>query len=270
VRKSRLIEARHCAVIAQDRRSRCDRSMLDDLKRRIGLEPRNNAAASLIEPRPPAIIVIAEVENVGRPPLDRHRLGGRDVIHVGRGHHEIKRLVGVRIVDDVRLSAENPRRKRRPTTTQTAQLHAGRIDQVCGPVQVPAQAAMDLIQNHSQQVAEQRGRIVGYVYAAIEPRSWKELRDEAGFIHDVVVDPAARRAGIATALLEAAFAWLRTRRVPRVVLGTAYVNQAAQRLFTGLGFRPTMIEMTKELGDPGPGPARSGATTGARRTPKDT
>ena len=119
-------------------------------------------------------------------------------------------------------------------------------------------------------VAERGAAIAGYVYAAIEPRSWKELRDPSGFIHDVVVDPAARRAGIATALLEAAFAWLRTRRVPRVVLGTAYVNQAAQRLFTGLGFRPTMIEMTKELGDPGSQPARPGTTTRARRTPKHT
>ena len=119
-------------------------------------------------------------------------------------------------------------------------------------------------------VAERHAAIVGYVYAAVEPRSWKELRDEAGFIHDVVVDPGARRAGIATALLEAAFAWLRTRRMPRVVLGTAYANEAAQRLFTSLGFRPTMIEMTKELGEPGPRQAGPGATTGGRRTRRDT
>jgi ribosomal protein S18 acetylase RimI-like enzyme len=119
-------------------------------------------------------------------------------------------------------------------------------------------------------VAEQEGAIVGYVYAAVEPRSWKELRDEAGFIHDVVVDPAARRAGIATALLEAAFAWLRTQGVPRVVLGTAYANQAAQRLFTNLGFRPTMIEMTKELGESGPRPVRPRVTAGARRTRRNT
>jgi ribosomal protein S18 acetylase RimI-like enzyme len=119
-------------------------------------------------------------------------------------------------------------------------------------------------------VAQRGAAVAGYVYAAIEARSWKELRDEAGFIHDVVVDPAARRAGVATALLEAAFAWLRARRTPRVVLGTAYANQPAQRLFTKLGFRPTMIEMTKELDDPGPCPARAAATTRARPTPKDT
>jgi ribosomal protein S18 acetylase RimI-like enzyme len=115
-------------------------------------------------------------------------------------------------------------------------------------------------------VSERDTVIVGYVYAAVEPRSWKELRDEAGFIHDVAVHPAARRAGVATALLEAAFAWLRTRGVPRVVLGTAYANGTAQRLFARLGFRPTMIEMTKELDEPDPRPVRPRPTTGARRT----
>jgi GNAT superfamily N-acetyltransferase len=96
-------------------------------------------------------------------------------------------------------------------------------------------------------VAERDAAIVGYVYAAIEPQSWKELRDEAGFIHDVVVEESARRAGVAGALLEAAMAWLRGRGVPRVVLWTARANEPAQRLFATLGFRPTMIEMTKEL-----------------------
>jgi RimJ/RimL family protein N-acetyltransferase len=35
--------------------------------------------------------------------------------------------------------------------------------------------------------------------------------------------------------------------MPRVILGTAEKNERAQRLFTKLGFRRTMIEMTREL-----------------------
>ena len=96
-------------------------------------------------------------------------------------------------------------------------------------------------------VAERDAAVVGYVYAAIEPQSWKELRDEAGFIHDVFVDQGARGVGVATALVDAASAWLRDRGMPRVVLWTAHANQAAQRLFAARGFRPTMIEMTREL-----------------------
>jgi ribosomal protein S18 acetylase RimI-like enzyme len=96
-------------------------------------------------------------------------------------------------------------------------------------------------------VAEQLGKVIGYVYAGMEPQSWKELRERAGFIHDVVVAPEARRTGVASALVEAASEWLRSVGAPRVMLWTAEKNDSAQRLFTRLGFRKTMIEMTREL-----------------------
>jgi GNAT superfamily N-acetyltransferase len=96
-------------------------------------------------------------------------------------------------------------------------------------------------------VADRAGAILGYAYVGLEPLSWKELREEAGFIHDIVVDEASRRTGIAIALMGAAIEWLRTREAPRVILWTAEQNDPAQRLFASLGFRRTMIEMTKEL-----------------------
>ena len=95
-------------------------------------------------------------------------------------------------------------------------------------------------------VAERAGEVVGYVYAGLEPQSWKELRDAAGFIHDLVVDERARRAGIGTRLAEAAAEWLESRGAPRVLLWTAAKNDGAQRLFDRIGFRRTMIEMTRE------------------------
>ena len=96
-------------------------------------------------------------------------------------------------------------------------------------------------------VADQRGHVLGYVYAGIEPQSWKELREEAGFIHDVAVIERGRRGGVATALIEAVFDWFRERQVPRVLLWAAEQNRDAQRLFANRGFRRTMVEMTKEL-----------------------
>jgi ribosomal protein S18 acetylase RimI-like enzyme len=97
-------------------------------------------------------------------------------------------------------------------------------------------------------VADRGGEIVGYTYAGLEPQSWKELRDPAGFIHDVVVARSARGQGIATLLVEAAAHWLEQRGAPRVLLWSAELNGAAQRLFARLGFRRTMIEMTREAG----------------------
>jgi ribosomal protein S18 acetylase RimI-like enzyme len=96
-------------------------------------------------------------------------------------------------------------------------------------------------------VAEQQDEIVGYVYAGLEPTSWKELREACGFIHDVVVEEHGRRSGVATALIEAAVGWLRERGAPRVVLWTAEHNEGAQRLFERLGFRRTMVEMAREI-----------------------
>jgi ribosomal protein S18 acetylase RimI-like enzyme len=95
-------------------------------------------------------------------------------------------------------------------------------------------------------VAERAGAVVGYVYAGLEPQSWKELREPAGFIHDVVVEESSRGQGIATRLIEAAAAWLEEHGAPRVMLWTAEKNPGAQRLFERAGFRRTMIEMTRE------------------------
>src|SRR6187549_802298 len=78
-------------------------------------------------------------------------------------------------------------------------------------------------------VAEQQASVVGYVYAGLEPQSWKELREACGFIHDVVVDERARHTGVAMALIDAAVVWLREQGAPRVVLWTAQQNDGAQR-----------------------------------------
>lgn len=96
-------------------------------------------------------------------------------------------------------------------------------------------------------VAEVEQEIVGYVYAALEPLSWKELRGPAGFIHDIAVRDGARRSGAATELLRAATEWLREQGAPRVILWTAAPNSGAQTLFRRQGFRETMVEMTLEL-----------------------
>lgn len=91
------------------------------------------------------------------------------------------------------------------------------------------------------------GRVVGYAYASVEGRDWNALLDAHGKLHDVFVDPSARRAGHARALVLAAIAELRARGAERVLLMTAALNPSAQALFRSLGFEPTMTEMMKPL-----------------------
>ena len=93
-------------------------------------------------------------------------------------------------------------------------------------------------------VAEHSGTVIGYVFADVESTNWMELRGPCGVVHDVYVDEAARRLGAGRELMSAAIAWIHSKGRSQVVLLTKSRNELAQHLFTKLGFRPTMIEMT--------------------------
>lgn len=98
-------------------------------------------------------------------------------------------------------------------------------------------------------VAELRGQVIGYCYGANEGHDYMSLRGPAGMVHDIFVDEGARGQGVGLLLLQAAMAALTQLGAPRIVLSTAHRNEAAQRLFQSAGFRPTMVEMTREVSD---------------------
>ena len=95
--------------------------------------------------------------------------------------------------------------------------------------------------------AERKGDVLGYSYSELEGPDYMSLRGPAGVVHDIVVDPAERRNGVGRKLLEATLEALAARGAPQVVLWTAALNEAAQRLFASVGFRPTMVEMTRAI-----------------------
>lgn len=91
--------------------------------------------------------------------------------------------------------------------------------------------------------------ICGYTYARMEGKDWNDLRDPCGMLHDIFVDPTCRRRGIARRLALETFAELEQKGAPFIVLKTAAKNAAAQAFFASLGFRPTMLEMTRSRSD---------------------
>ncbi|MFY0582652.1 GNAT family N-acetyltransferase [Cystobacter fuscus] len=99
-------------------------------------------------------------------------------------------------------------------------------------------------------VAERDGEVVGYAYGTVESRDWNALREAHGELHDLWVEEAARGAGVGARLAEELVRRLRAQGVPRVMLMAAVDNESARRLFTRLGWRPTMVEMTRELEPP--------------------
>jgi ribosomal protein S18 acetylase RimI-like enzyme len=102
-------------------------------------------------------------------------------------------------------------------------------------------------------VAERSGLVVGYVYADVESTNWMELRGPCGVVQDIYVDEAARGQGAGRALLHAAIDWIHSKGRSQVVLLTKTKNEHAKNLFSALGFRPTMIEMTLDQDTGGTG-----------------
>ncbi len=94
-------------------------------------------------------------------------------------------------------------------------------------------------------VAELSGQVAGYLYGTLEPRDWALLLDEHGVIHDVFVHPSFRRRGVARALMTEGVRRLEAKGAPSITLHSATPNVDAQRLFASLGFRNTMVEMTR-------------------------
>src|SRR5262245_51951180 len=98
-------------------------------------------------------------------------------------------------------------------------------------------------------VAEHEGRVIGYTFATMEGYDYKSLRGPAALLHDLLVDPDHRGRGVGGRLLDETLSILQSRGARQIVLSTAERNETAQRLFTRMGFRRTMIEMTRELGE---------------------
>jgi ribosomal protein S18 acetylase RimI-like enzyme len=96
-------------------------------------------------------------------------------------------------------------------------------------------------------VAIREEKIVGYAYATLQDRDWMLLLDACGALQDIWVDEPARRAGVAKMLMEDVCRRFAEMGTPRVVLSTAAKNEGAQKFFEAMGFRRTMIEMTREL-----------------------
>ena len=93
--------------------------------------------------------------------------------------------------------------------------------------------------------ALEEGEVVGYAYGTLDERDFNQLLDRHGSIHDVLVSSARRRGRIGRKLIEAMIAELEALGAPRIVLHTMVSNTAAQALFRSVGFRDTMLEMTR-------------------------
>lgn len=96
-------------------------------------------------------------------------------------------------------------------------------------------------------VAEENAEVIGYAYVAVESYDYMTLRGPAAVLHDLIVGTQCRGRGVGRRLFEAVLEYVKSRGLSQLVLSTAEQNEAAQRFFASVGFRRTMIEMTRDL-----------------------
>lgn len=89
--------------------------------------------------------------------------------------------------------------------------------------------------------------LAGFTVGTIEPEVPIFWIPECGWIHDLWVEPGARRMGVAGALARGAIARFTELGVKQVRLHTGVFNDAARAAFAAEGFRPCVVEMLRTI-----------------------
>jgi ribosomal protein S18 acetylase RimI-like enzyme len=97
-------------------------------------------------------------------------------------------------------------------------------------------------------VAEEQGRIVGFLTATIEQDPPIYLRTEFALVREWWVEPEFRRRGAGEALIELAAAELAAAGIGQIRVRTGAPDDGARALLAQCGFRDGAREMVRELG----------------------
>ena len=127
----------------------------------VDLQPGDEAATCGIEFGPPAIVVVAEVEDIGRPRADRHGLGDGDVVDVGRCQLGKTRTLMVRTIDDMQLDPAHTGAKLRPIGAQRVQPEARGVNQIHRICHLAGEAAFAAAHQLRQQPRKDGARALG-------------------------------------------------------------------------------------------------------------
>jgi ribosomal protein S18 acetylase RimI-like enzyme len=105
-------------------------------------------------------------------------------------------------------------------------------------------ADLDGLDNSAVFVAEQSGRVVGFV--SVSERA-HFAGDVDGYIGELVVASDTERRGVGRALVAAAETWTRLRGHRRVTLDTGAANKSARAFYSALGYAEEDIRLSKSV-----------------------
>ncbi|MBV9216658.1 MAG: GNAT family N-acetyltransferase [Acidobacteria bacterium] len=126
------------------------------------------------------------------------------------------------------------------------ELHAGwnprRFTQIA-TVEGAEKFYSDRTESGSVLVAEIDNESVGFAYFEYEPTLYAELATRVAWLHDIYVDPVARRTGAGGALINGVRDAVASLGANKVLLSVAVQNEEGRRFFERNGFVTTMHEM---------------------------
>ncbi len=96
-------------------------------------------------------------------------------------------------------------------------------------------------------VAEDDGRVVGYIMARIQKSPPVLLRESYCEVFDISVDSRCKRRGVGRRLVEALQAWVVERGNDRIVLNAAVGNDQSVPFWRELGYEEFLLVMAKNL-----------------------
>ena len=88
------------------------------------------------------------------------------------------------------------------------------------------------------------GGLAGFVTLSLDREAERVADVRIASVGLIAVRPDAQGRGVGRALMRSALAWCADERVATLTVGTQTSNVPAQRLYTGLGFRPILCEVS--------------------------
>ena len=98
-------------------------------------------------------------------------------------------------------------------------------------------------------VAEDAGKIVGYIRAGVEEAPEYSSEKKIGIVYDTLVSEGSRRQGIAAQLFEKALAWLKKKKVNFIELNVDARNEGAIEFWKRSGFGTVKLRMRRKISE---------------------